>query len=135
VDRPSDEELTGLRRVVAHRLVFSDGSLPMCVAYSLRFREAVLLIEVDPDTDSIVLTVGSGPELQFTDGDLPVPLDLTTEAPWATVRGALAGWRWLLTNQQGFTDGFQLELVTDGGSTTFQWMAEASQLRCVQVPD
>jgi hypothetical protein len=133
VDHPSDEELTGLSRVVAYDWAERDEK-PMYVAYALRFREAVLLIEADPNTDSVVLSIASSPELTIRRDELPRPVDLTEDAGWAECLEAIAGWRWLLTNQNGYTDGFQLELIRSGESVVVQWMVWGSELYCVRVP-
>jgi hypothetical protein len=133
VDHPSTKELTGLSRVVAYDWAEREEKA-MYVAYALRFREAVLLIEADPDTDSVVLSVAAGPELTVRRDELPRPIELTKDTAWAQCLDATAGWRWLLTNQYGYTDGFQLELVRGEESVVVQWMVWASQLYCIRVP-
>jgi hypothetical protein len=122
VDVPSDEQLSGLRRVVAYDLVYDDGSSPMRIAYSLRFEEAVLLIEADPEFDSLEVTVGPCPELR-PQADQP---------PWRELLGRDLGFRWVLTNQNEYSDGLQLEFQTPTGtSTVVQWMTWASELQIV----
>lgn len=60
-----------------------------------------------------------------------------TSAPlYMGLQGAGSTWRWLLRNQQGYTDAFQIELGDAGEETTLQYLAIASKLevRLVSAP-
>lgn len=134
MDMPSDEPLSGLSRVVRHRLIY-DGQELMCAAFSLRFAEGVLLIEAEPNTDTIHLSIGAGPELRFDPDSVPVPEDVTKTEPWASLVGADVGWRWLLVNQQGYVDGFQVEFSRDHQKVvTCQWMVWGASVQYAMFP-
>ncbi|MGQ0843498.1 MAG: DUF6334 family protein [Sporichthyaceae bacterium] len=132
---PSDEELTALRRVIAYDEVFEDGSSPMRIAYMLRFAEAVLLIEVDPEFDSLEVRVGPRPELRPSEPE-PMAVDLSDTPPWSQLLGRRLGWRWAMTNQNGYFDGLQLEFEQPGApAVAVQWTAWGSELYYVLLDE
>lgn len=79
-----------------------DPELPLAAeAYVLRFEQLTITIGVNPDDDTVVIVEGErvGPSQTKT----PV------EPIWANAVGRPLRWAWLLTNQQGYRDGVQLE--------------------------
>jgi Family of unknown function (DUF6334) len=59
--------------------------------------------------------------------------DVSNQEPWLGLLGASCVRRWYLTNQQGYTDGAQVELSAGQDAVTFQWVAAASQLHAARV--
>ena len=67
---------------------------------------------------------------------LPSRVDLSDAEPWSQFIGSSALWTWTLTNQQGYTDGFQLEFRTSSDFLGIQLVCVASHLRVsVVVPN
>jgi hypothetical protein len=99
------------------------------VAVEFEFGEGVLLVEVDPGFDEVELPFGIGLTA-------PVPRhwpDATRESVTGTtayreLRGLDSTWRWVLWNQRGYSDAFQIELGPAGATTTLQYLAIASKL-------
>jgi hypothetical protein len=111
-------------------LVYTAGWL---VAVQFGFDEGFLSVEVDPDSDEV--------DVRFHHPD-PLPLRHWPEAvpqpdPGGTGHPAVLGlsstWRWLLYNQQGYRDAFQIEFGPPGAEVTLQYLALASRLVTRQV--
>jgi hypothetical protein len=64
--------------------------------------------------------------LKMTESELPFKRVISRTEPWIRVIEKSIKWAWLLTNQQGYTDGFQFEVRTDGGYVNVQLMCAAS---------
>jgi len=58
-----------------------------------------------------------------------------TDQPDAGLLGRDSAWRWVLRNQQGYQDAFQIELSTPSSTTTLQYLAMASRLYVRHVHD
>jgi hypothetical protein len=104
------------------------------VAVQFRFHEGYLQVEVDPDGD----TVG----ISFDPQQRPRPhhwasdsVPVRTDQYHAALLGMDSAWRWVLRNQQGYQDGFQIELATPSSRTTLQYLAMASRLHVAHVRD
>ena len=75
-----------------------------------------------PDDDTVAIRFDPLPD----DHD-SVAVPSTQREPWIRVRGCDCTWAWLLTNQQGYTDGLRLEFRTDSGSHVVEMIVAASQ--------
>lgn len=90
-----------------------------------RFNEIVFLCEfglftvvADDELDTVTV--------MFTESSLQFKRDISDSDPWNRVIERPILWAWLLTNQQGYTDGFQFEVMTTDGSVDIQLMCEAT---------
>ncbi|GIJ45953.1 hypothetical protein Val02_28390 [Virgisporangium aliadipatigenens] len=104
-----------------------DPAFPRDVAgIRLRFAHGAWLVGVDSDDDTVTL--------QKVEGTAPAGatvVDAGGLLPWAAALGKHVQWRWVLENQQGYTDALQIEF-TDRvrvGSVTIQVLAIGSALR------
>jgi len=128
LDGPS--ALTGLRSVCHYEL----RRPRRLVAVGLEFDEGELLVEVDPDLDEVALSFGVG-----LTGPVPSHWPEATRRPvtdaagYRDLRGLDSAWRWVLWNQQGYCDAFQIELGPAGATTTLQYLAVAGALECRRV--
>ena len=102
------------------------------VAVALHFAEGALAIEVEPDSDEVSMRLTPAVRLAHWAG-LSAVEDVSNQAPWSGLLRASCAWRWHLTNQQGYTDGAQVELSVGQDAITFQWVAAASQLHAARV--
>ncbi|MFC5571604.1 DUF6334 family protein [Lysobacter yangpyeongensis] len=69
-------------------------------AFELRFKELTVTLSVADDDE---ISVTSAPLLQ------PTPAHASAPFAWSRCIGKRLRWAWLLTNQQGYTDGVRLE--------------------------
>jgi hypothetical protein len=122
--------LAGLRAVRHHE----DREAEWLVAVELQFDEGVLLVEVNPDHDDVhvSLTPPEGP-IALTYWPDTRCTDVTSTPPYAGLAGSGSTWRWLLRNQQGYTDAFQIELEPEGEPITLQYLGIASVLKVRHV--
>ena len=74
----------------------------MTGALELRFETATLWISVDPEFDTILLHATAPDGMDETPRRHP-------HAFWDECLGMCAQWAWLMTNQQGYTDGVRFE--------------------------
>ncbi len=130
---PGPQFLEGLSRV--RHGVYQDTA--MLVAIDLRFVQGSVLVQVDPDTDEVITS--------FDDAAIDAEvdevswLDVSTSADYRDVIGSDTLWRWHLVNQQGYRDGFQIELEQRGSdnkatsTATFQYLALASEIEVRRV--
>jgi hypothetical protein len=130
--------LTNLARVEEYVYVFENEEPKAhgnwLAAVALYFDEGALLIEVDGNRDEVDMTLGRVPTLWHCDVPDCRVRDVTASAQWAAVVGANSSWRLSMLNQQGYTDGAQIELTSsDRLDTTFQWIAQASALAAAVV--
>jgi hypothetical protein len=124
--------LTNLRKYVEYTLgVFGDSQGHALVAVALHFNEGVLVIEVDPEDDTVDIRLGSEADLLHSPGT--TESDRSFEPQWSPLLGFNCAWRWVFTNQQGYRDGAQVELSHDGQHFGFQWIAAASSLLAAEV--
>jgi len=126
--------LTDLSAVAEYTYADDDGVDPRwVVAVALHFAEGVLVIEAEPDTDQVEMRLQPDAELKYWAGE-SATADASQRAVWSGLLGADCGWRWQLTNQQGYTDGAQVELATGRDrTTTLQWVCVASALKEARV--
>jgi hypothetical protein len=99
---------------------------------ALLFGDGVLLVEAVNDTDEATVAVVHTRK-PLDDGDwMP-----STDARWMQFVGWDAAYWWRLTNQLGFADGVQVELldVPSRRSIRLQWLTEAGCLRPSVVQD
>jgi hypothetical protein len=118
--------LTELEDVV-HYIDPDSGALP---AMEFRFAEGHLLVQVDPGLDEVELSFTWFRPEMLTHWPEARPKSMIDEPPYEGLRGCSSAWRWVLQNQRGFDDGFQIELLAEGATTTIQVLAAAS---CLQV--
>jgi hypothetical protein len=102
------------------------------VAVALHFAEGTLVIEVDPNSDEVAMALVAFVVLEHW-SDAAIARDATQQPAWASHIGAHCLWRWTLTNQQGYTDGAQIELELGQSTITVQWVAAASKLHVAPV--
>jgi hypothetical protein len=106
------------------------GDLP---AVEFRFAEGHLLVEVDPNLDEVELSFTWFRPETLTHWAEANPRSMIDAPPYVGVRGCSSAWRWVLQNQQGYDDAFQIELLSDDATTTVQLVAVASCLRVLLV--
>jgi hypothetical protein len=88
---------------------------------------------VDPTHDEV--------DLSFHPSKRPAPRrwkDATRHdaaGVYADVMGLSSAWRWLLRNQQGYRDGFQIEFGPAESTITLQYLAIASRLELRRVSE
>jgi hypothetical protein len=104
------------------------------VAVQFRFDEGYLHVEVDPDHDTVEVTFDprQRPPLRHWMSDSAA---IQTDQHSASLLGMTSAWRWLLRNQQGYEDAFQIELSTPSSTATLQYLAMASRLHLRRVSD
>jgi hypothetical protein len=107
-----------------HHVLDEDGE--WLVAVQFRFDEGFLAIEVDPDHDEVELSFDEAGPSALRHWDDVVRLDAADV--YADVLGLSSAWRWLLCNQQGYRDGFQIEFGPADSTITVQYIAAASRL-------
>jgi Family of unknown function (DUF6334) len=97
---------------------------PVAITFGFETASFCVLANASDDTISVLPTIPV--ELQ---SHLCLEIDDKT-APWNGVIGSTLIWSWLLTNQQGYCDGLQLEFRRDGHGSLhcFQMIAIASTL-------
>jgi hypothetical protein len=97
-----------------------DSTQPSLI--ELKFTEAALrLTAVDVDDTVLVQICAETPEERQ---------EVTDKYPWCDLVGLEITERWLLTNQQGFTDAVQLRFSSTGkGEKILQFTVEASFFR------
>jgi hypothetical protein len=103
-----------------------DEDAEWLVAVQFRFDEGYLGIEVDPDHDEVELSFDESAPTALRYWDVVVRRDAADA--YADVLGLSSAWRWLLFNQQGYRDGFQIEFGPADSTITVQYLAAASKL-------
>ncbi|MFC6023701.1 DUF6334 family protein [Plantactinospora solaniradicis] len=128
---PAPSILTNLAEVV-HVAYNDDPS--WLVAVQFRFDEGYLHVEVDPDDDTVEVSFDprQRPQLRHWMSD-SVPIQMNQY--YAGLLSMTSVWRWVLRNQQGYEDAFQIELSTSSSTTTLQYLAVASRLHLRHVND
>ena len=101
------------------------------VGVQFRFDEGFLGIEVDPDHDEVDLSFDESGWSALRHWDDVVRRDAA--GAYSDVLGLSSTWRWLLCNQQGYRDGFQIEFGPADSTITVQYVAAASRLECRRV--
>lgn len=76
-------------------------------AIEMRFETTVTTIYVEPDFDTLRLELSE----MKVGSDCYIKV-ATSVKPWDDVVGRPLAWVWLLTNQQGYEDGFRFEFST-----------------------
>ena len=87
----------------------------------LTFKRGVLTVAAQGDDDTVDVRQGVG--------TAACRYVLTEREPLSRFVGGGAQWVWLLSNQQGFQDGFQIEFKNEGDYLGLQMICEASMLR------
>jgi hypothetical protein len=87
--------------------------------------------EIEIECEHGLFTVVADDELDtvsvdFAESCLQFKRDISDSDPWNRVIGSPILWAWLLTNQQGYTDGFQFEVRTTDDFVDVQLMCEAT---------
>lgn len=130
-DIHDDESLLCLTAVSG--LFFDDSPSFLCVLY-LEFENAKVFVEVTED-DSLRISKAFSPSEDLQSSAF---LTLSQCAPWKDALGNHLMWSWVLTNQQGYDDGFQLEfangvviqLIALGGisvrAVSSEWMKQGA---------
>lgn len=106
-------------RLLGVECVFDEDLPKGPVALRLEFEGLSFYLLVDADDDTISVASSLPDELH----SLRVTKVDDKEGPWKSAVGFELSWAWLLTNQQGYADGVQLEFR--GG--------ERAELSCIQV--
>ncbi|KRG63543.1 hypothetical protein ABB26_11515 [Stenotrophomonas humi] len=110
-----------LRRV--REIPLDPNHLPI-MAVELQFDTLTIAFSAIADDDTIAVTSGSysGPSRQ------------TISSLWASCIGKSLQWTWLMTNQQGYTDGARLEFTDPDNqqSVIIELVAGASSL-CIYL--
>ena len=108
------------------------GDSDWLVAVQFHFEEGYLSVEVDPDDDTVDVSFDAlwPPPLRHWSTD---SARHTASASYADVLGLSSSWRWVLRNQQGYQDAFQIELGPSTSTVTLQYLAMASHLEFRRV--
>ena len=119
------EERQNLIRVVGR--IWHDASIekPLLVELSLGFERTNVTLAVTADDEIEVPS-------QITADDPAIQeIDLGEMVPWRGSIGRPLIWAWVMTNQQGYSDGLQLEFAEDveAESVIVQLIALGAQLR------
>jgi hypothetical protein len=94
--------LTSLSAVSQYtRAAHGEADPHWLAAVALHFAEGVLVIEAEPDTDEVAMRLAPAVNLAHWAGTSAVE-DVSARAGWSGLLGASCGWRWHLTNQQGY---------------------------------
>ena len=95
-------------------------------AVHLNFERASYTVGQNPDDDTITLLRRKLPSIH----------PASEVEPFSRAIGKRVLWAWILTNQQGYTDGLQFEFwkSAEEEQVVVQFIAEASQLFVRQVP-
>ena len=101
---------------------FAGGS-GFITAVALIFERFTLYVAALSDDDSISV----GLEPLPSDDDCVTDIS-TQQSPWHRVSSFECQWAWLLTNQQGYTDGVRFEFRTDTGCRVIELLVAASQI-------
>ena len=109
-----DEVLAPQRPVVFDQVVFT-------------FEHGVITVEAQGDDDTVEVRQGLG--------TAAYRYVLTDEEPLGRFVGRGVQWIWLLRNQQGYQDGFQIEFKSEGEYLALQMICEASMLRIAVLRD
>jgi hypothetical protein len=112
------------RLAEAMHVVDEDGG--WLVGVRFRFDEGFFGIEVDPDHDEVNLSFDESRPAALRLWDGVVRRDAAEV--YADILGLSSAWRWLLRNQQGYCDGFQIEFGPASSTITVQYIAAASRL-------
>jgi len=97
--------LLKFHRISGHALravwhVYSDECLDKII---LEFDQDCLIVEAEPDDDTIVFHLGSKSDLSRDQRQ-----DASSSEPWRNLIGQGFGWGWITINQQDFLDGILL---------------------------
>jgi hypothetical protein len=108
-----------------------DDEVGWLVGVQFRFDEGFFGIEVDPDHDEVDLSFDASRPTALRHWDRVARRDAADV--YADVLGLSSAWRWLLYNQQGYRDGFQIEFGPAEATITVQYIAVASRLEVRRV--
>ena len=119
---PYVEEIGPLDLVTGAWALSADSRSPnaRCDQFLLSFEKRSILIAADPEDDTV--------DVNFGDITLPYTVELTDRDPWRRLVGCGVLWTWRLTNQHGYSDGFQVELGRPGECWALQFMAEGGAI-------
>ncbi len=127
-ERPLDEQTLvalfdkGNLQSVTYLYVDDDPALS---GIELGFDDGVLLLTVNPDSDTIVCAASPGSGVR---------VDVSNKEHWRLAVGLPCAWAWSMTNQFGYTDGIQFAFNPEQGDDVgFQLVAMASHLDVSQV--
>lgn len=92
--------------------VFDAGTdgLDWIEAIEMRFEHSVATIYVEADFDTLRLELSD-----MKIGSDSYAQDATSLRPWQSVLNRPLSWIWVLTNQQGYEDGFRFEFAMSEG--------------------
>lgn len=99
-------------------------------AFVLRFEHATVSVVVNADDDSLSIREGAA---ALGEGQSQRPS--VQGGAWTELLHRHLRWAWLLTNQQGYLDGVQLELANAGEAkgSVVQLIAVASSIKVYEV--
>jgi hypothetical protein len=112
-------------------LIVDDGGLLSEVHFV--FGEGRLVLQVQADSDEVDVRFGDVDALDVTEADRPRPHSVLGQGPYGGLERAHSPWRWRLMNQQGYADGFQIELEVDQVARALQYVVLASSLDLREV--
>lgn len=112
---------------VVHRIDVELG----VVSVGLTFGKSPVCVEIDPDFDSLWLTRDMRP----TSGAHERVEDASSSGLWKACLGLPIRWAWVLTDQQGYSDGLQLTLGSNEfvEEPTIQMIGIGSRIRIFDV--
>ena len=111
--------------VSAEEFIFDTDSPDFVVGMALHFEQLSFHFDAQPDDDTIAISLT--PPVPAADH---LRLSVSDRIPWSAVSGHGCRWAWLLTNQQGYTDGVRLEFTTQPAATFVEFVVAASGIRC-----
>ncbi|HEV3439361.1 MAG TPA: DUF6334 family protein [Gemmata sp.] len=96
-------------RLVGVDLALFDGDEQFVTAVCLKFESLIAVFKALSEYDTLELTIGP-----FEVDEEEKIVSASASHPWVNVIGGKVFWGWQLTDQQGYSDGVQLEFTEPG---------------------
>jgi hypothetical protein len=120
------------------RQACSNGGRLRCVRENLLTPNSPLTTAIELQFDTLTITISAVME-DDTISIIPTSIEngsyATSGPPWSLSIGKPLQWAWLMTNQQGYTDGLRLEFKDpdDSASVVVELIVAASSLHAYQA--
>ena len=113
-------ELGNIHSVVGYRVAEPENEFQLTSFNEIEFvcERGLFTVVADDELDTV--------SVKFDESSAQFKEDISDEDPWIRVIDRPILWAWLLTNQQGYADGFQFEARTTDGFVDIQLMCQAT---------